>query len=92
MAGRVNPQIGKILAGGVAVLTLGALGVATVYLPYYSKEGQARSEAVRRGGGGGRRDVGLDAADEIEADIQQQEQQGPTPAKKGGGSMWKVKK
>eukprot|EP00624_Nannochloropsis_granulata_P003197 evm.model.NODE_2618_length_17309_cov_37.127159.4 len=80
MPPKTNPNMGKILVSFCVGLTAVGLGVATVYLPYYSNDAKARVSRVRQG----RIEKGDESPSTTEAVIDTSSQ-GGIPA----GSMWK---
>lgn len=83
MPPKTNPNTGKLLVTFCLGLTAVGLGVATIYLPYYSDDAKARASRVRQGRiGGGEDEEKQPSATEESTGTSKQ---GGIPA----GSMWK---
>jgi hypothetical protein len=83
MPPKTNPNTGKLLVTFCLGLTAVGLGVATIYLPYYSEDAKARASRVRQGriGEGGDEEKQPSATEASTGTGKQ----GGIPA----GSMWK---
>jgi len=84
MPPKTNSNTGKLLVTFCLGLTAVGLGVATVYLPYYSEDAKARASRVRQGRIGEEDEEKQQMSPTIAA-IGTDKQKGGIPA----GSMWK---
>ena len=85
MPPKTNPNTGKLLVTFCLGLTAVGLGVATVYLPYYSDDAKARASRVRQGRTG-------EGGDDEQQPSAAEASTGTSTSKQGGipaGSMWK---